>query len=240
MLHEEHWPTGLLGLVAGRLAQQTGRPAVLIAGKARQRRGQGELAARSWASTHKGSCRSVVGFDAHAALQDCTGLLIAHGGHAMAAGFTIRPEDVPAFRDAFREAWRRQVAAGDGPPPLNYDGELPLATISQRLVEQLERLAPFGQGNARPVLGCSGLTVVQARRMGGDGTHLDLQLGQGGAVLRCVAFGRGDLAERLARGAVVDVLLTPKLNRFRGRVSVEAELVDLRVASSGATLAAVD
>jgi single-stranded-DNA-specific exonuclease len=216
VLHGEHWPTGLLGLVAGRLVTQTGRPAVLIGGKP----GSDEC---------KGSCRSTVGFDAHAALRECDALLIAHGGHAMAAGFTVRPTDVPAFAAAFRAAWVGQCGEGTVAPPLDYDGEVLLATVSQRLVEQLERLAPFGQGNGRPVLGACGLQVVTTRRMGADGTHLDLQLSQGGATLRCVAFGRGDLAETLPRGATVDALFTPKLNRFRGRVSVEAELVDLRV-----------
>jgi len=224
VLHGEHWPTGILGLVAGRLVTQTGRPAVLIGLK-------------PGSEESKGSCRSTVGFDAHAALADCHELLISHGGHAMAAGFTIRAADVPAFAATFRESWLRQRGAKRGAPPLEYDGEVLLATVNQRLVEQLERLAPFGQGNGRPVLGASGLLVVQTRRMGADGSHLDLQLSQGAASLRCVAFGRGDLVDSLPRGATIDALFTPKLNRFRGRVSVEAELVDLRVANGGATMA---
>jgi single-stranded-DNA-specific exonuclease len=225
VLHDEHWPTGVLGLVAGRLVTQTGRPAVLIGGKP----GSDEC---------KGSCRSLAGFDAHAALGDCSALLLSHGGHAMAAGFTIRAEQVPAFAAAIREAWRRQRGAGTAAAPLEYDGEVLLATVSQRLVEQLERLAPFGQGNDRPVLGASGLLVVQTRRMGADGTHLDMQLAQGPTSLRCVGFGRGDLADSLPRGATVDALFTPKLNRFRGRVTVEAELVDLRVSAAAGAAAA--
>src|SRR5262249_2271030 len=100
--------------------------------------------------------------------------------------------------------------------------------ITGRLVEQLERLAPFGQGNARPVLGASGVTVLGARRMGADGTHVELQLGQGPGQLRLVAFGRGDLAESLPAGTRRDVRVAPRLNHCRGRTSVEAELVDVR------------
>jgi single-stranded-DNA-specific exonuclease len=217
VLHQEDWPTGLLGLVAGRLLQQTGRPAVLISGRT--------------AEESKGSGRSGEGFDLHAALQACREHLLTWGGHARAAGFSIRPAAVPAFREALRSAWRSQVGAGRPTAPLEYDGELPLAAVTPRLVGQLERLQPFGQGNGRPVLGAAGVTVLETRRMGADGTHLQLNLGQGPAALRVVAFGRGDLCERLPRGALLDVLLTPRLNRFRGRTSVEAELLDLRAAA---------
>jgi single-stranded-DNA-specific exonuclease len=220
LMQDDHWPSGLLGLVAGRLAQQTGRPAVLIAAR------PGEPAA-------KGSCRSVPGFDVHAALAACTAHLQSHGGHALAAGFTILPEHVSDFARAFRAEWLARLDQG-GPAPLEYDGELPLAAITLRLVEQLERLAPFGQGNARPVMGASGVTVLGTRRMGADGTTLELQLGQGPGTLRLVAFGRGDLAESLLPGTRLDVLFTPRISRFRGRPQVEAELLDLR----GGTLAA--
>ncbi len=215
VLYDDRWPGGLLGLTASRVAQQHGRPAVLIAG------GQGELC--------KGSCRSVPGFDVHATLEECSGHLQQHGGHAMAAGFSVRRQDIPAFRDAFTVAWRRHVRDSTGPAPIEFDGELPLAALNHGLLEQIERLQPFGQGNPRPVLGAMGVTLLDARRMGGDGTHLQLQLGQGPAAVRAVAFGRGDLADALPGGTLADVLFSPKLNRFRGRASVEVELVDLRL-----------
>src|SRR5262245_28639390 len=83
-----------------------------------------------------------------------------------------------------------------------------------------------------------GVTLLEARRMGGDGTHLQAHVGQGPTSLRAVAFGRGDLADGLPRGAIADVLFTPKLNRFRGRANVELELVDLRLAARLPHLAA--
>jgi len=220
VMHDDRWPAGLLGVAASRIAQQHGRPAVLISGR------NGEPC--------KGSCRSVPGFDLHAALAECSEHLQEHGGHAMAAGFSVRAADVPAFRRAFAGVWRRHL---DRPAPaaaLDYDGELPLAALTLSLVEQLERLAPFGEGNPRPVLGATAVTLLDARRMGGDGTHLQAQLAQGATSLRAVAFGRGDLADELPRGAVADVLFTPKINRFRGRANVELELVDLRLAAQPA------
>jgi single-stranded-DNA-specific exonuclease len=213
VLHDDAWNTGLLGLVAGRVAQQTGRPAALISGM------HGDPA--------KGSCRTVAGFDVHAALQACTEHLVSHGGHAAAAGFTIARREIEAFRARFAEAWRQHRARSDGAAPLEYDAELPLAALTPRLMGQLERLAPFGQGNARPVLGASDVEVHEARRMG-DGSHLQMQVGQGPAVLRAVAFGRGDLADALPAGTRADLLVMPRRNAFRGRVQTELEVVDLR------------
>ena len=219
VLHDDRWNTGLLGLVAGRLAGQIGKPAVLISAA------HGDPA--------KGSCRSVPGFDVHAALAACTEHLVSHGGHAMAAGFTIRRSAIPAFRAAFVEVWARHVQAGARRAPLEYDGELPLAALTPRILEQLERLAPFGQGNSRPVLGAMGVVVHEARRMG-DGSHLALSVGQGECTLRAVAFGKGDLADALPRGTSADLLFKPRRNSFRGQSTIELELVDLRPAGVSA------
>jgi single-stranded-DNA-specific exonuclease len=224
VLHDDRWATGLLGLVAGRVAQQTGRPAVLISGA------HGDPA--------KGSCRSVPGFDVHAALAQCSEHLESHGGHAAAAGFTIRGDRIAGFREAFVAAWHRQNENGHPTRVIEYDGELPLSALTPRLMQQLERLAPFGQGNQRPVLGAQGVTIREARRMG-DGSHLQMQVSDDSAVLRAVAFGRGDLADLLGDGSRVDLLFRPRRNTWRGRSSIELELVDLRPAAS-ATPAAED
>jgi single-stranded-DNA-specific exonuclease len=215
VLHDDAWNTGLLGLVAGRIAQQTGKPAALISGM------HGDPA--------KGSCRSIPGFDVHAALAACNRHLLAHGGHAAAAGFTIERRNIPAFRESFIRVWREHREHNTAALPVDYDAELPLAALTPRLMSQLERLAPFGQGNPRPVLGTSGVTVREARRMG-DGSHLQMQVGQGEAVLRAVAFGQGHLVEALPSGTRADLLVCPKRNAFRGKAQTELEVVDIRPA----------
>jgi single-stranded-DNA-specific exonuclease len=201
--------------VAGRIAQQTGKPAALISGM------HGDPA--------KGSCRSIPGFDVHAALAACNSHLLAHGGHAAAAGFTIERRNIPAFRESFIRVWREHRENNTAALPVDYDAELPLAALTPRLMSQLERLAPFGQGNPRPVLGASGVTVHEARRMG-DGSHLQMQVGQGEAVLRAVAFGQGHLVEALPSGTRADLLVCPKRNAFRGKAQTELEVVDIRPA----------
>lgn len=214
VLGDDGWSTGLLGLVAGRLSREFGVPAVLV----------------SWANGDpgKGSCRSVPGFDVHAALAACDELLEEHGGHAMAAGFSLRRERLPAFREALLERWARHREGGGALPVLDYESELPLAALTPRLIKQIDGLEPFGEGNRRPVLGTMGVRVEEVRRMGGDGTHLALQVTQGQQVRRVVAFGQGHRADGLERGALLDLLHTPRINRFRGREQVELQLVDLR------------
>jgi single-stranded-DNA-specific exonuclease len=215
ILHDDAWNTGLLGLVAGRIAQQTGRPAVLISGM------HGDPA--------KGSSRSIPGFDVHAALAGCERHLVTHGGHAAAAGFTIERRNIPAFRETFIRAWREHRGRDTGTAPVDYDAELPLAAMTPRLMDQFERLAPFGQGNPRPVLGASGVVVQEARRMG-DGSHLQMQVGQGEVQLRAVAFGQGHLVDVLPGGTRADLLVCPKRNTFRGQAQIELEVVDIRPA----------
>lgn len=219
VLASERWNTGLLGLVAGRLARHRGQPAVLVSSL------QGDPA--------KGSCRSVPGFDVHAALQSCSSLLHTHGGHAAAAGFSIETRQFPAFREAFLAAWRAQREGAGGPAPLQYEAEVPLAALTLPLLGLIEALEPFGKENPRPVLVTGGVRVREVRRMGSDGQHLALSVAQGEVVLRAVAFGQGGWIDCLAEGQSVDVIYTPRLNRFRGRTTVELELVSVRPARAG-------
>lgn len=212
----DHWNTGLLGLVAGRIARQRRLPAVLA----------------SWANGEpgKGSSRSVGGFDLHGALARCSQHLTEHGGHANAAGFSMERKNSEAFRQAFLDAWNSRGADDSNNDPLRIEGELPLVSLGLRFVQWIDQLEPFGEGNRRPVLASSGVELLLARRMGGDGTHLELQIGQGPVRMRAVAFGRGDLADQLQPGTLIDLVYHPKLNRWRGREQVELELLDVRSA----------
>lgn len=214
VLAGEGWNPGLLGLVSGRLARARGVPAVLVG-----LHDDGPC---------KGSTRSVAGFDARAALASCEAHLITFGGHAMAAGFAVQPEKIPELRAGYCAAWDAHRENAAELAPLEYEGDLPLVALTPGLVGGLDRLGPFGEGNRRPVMGALGVQVVGARRMGGDGSHLQLQLTQGNAALRGVAFSKGDLVDELPDGLSIDALYTPKINRFRGRSEVELELVDLR------------
>jgi len=212
------WHPGVIGIVAGRLAEKFHRPVVMI----------------SWDATGVkpgvGSARSVQGFNLHAALQACDAYLLGHGGHARAAGLRIEEGRLAAFRAAFCEIAAQEIGEEDRVARLHVDAEAPLSAFTLETVRQIERLEPFGEGNPRPLLCTSGVTLARPpRAMGKDGHHLDLQLVQHGVTLRAVAFGAGEDAEELANlGGPLDIAFRPSINTFRGRQSVELRLEDWR------------
>ncbi len=218
VLADHDWHPGVIGIVAGRLADRFHRPVVMI----------------SWDKTGLrpgvGSARSIPGFNLHAALAECGEFLIAHGGHAAAAGLKIEEQQVEGFRGAFCDVAASQISAEQRVAELFIDVEAPLSAFTLQTVQQIERLAPFGQGNARPLLCATGVTLSgPPKPIGASGHHLSLMLAQHGVTLRAVAFGGGDWADELAAvDGALDVAFRPVINNFRGRQSVELHLVDWR------------
>lgn len=218
VLADRGWHAGVIGIVAGRLAERWHRPVVMIARDEHQGR------------PAIGSVRSVPGFDVHAALVACRDHLVTCGGHAAAAGLRIEDGNIDAFRAAFVAEVDSRLPADLRRAQLSIDGETSLAGVTLDAVEQLERLAPFGQGNRRPVLCASGVTLAEPPRViGSGGRHLSLQVSQYGAKVRGVAFGAAEWLPHLpAPGQPFHVAFKPKINEFRGRRTAEMEVVDWR------------
>ncbi len=222
VLAEYGWHPGVIGIVAGRLAERFHRPVVLI----------------SWdkSSTRPGigSARSIPGFNLHAALQACSEHLLSHGGHAAAAGLKIAEDRLALFRTAFCAVAEREIALEQRVAELFIDVEAPLSVFTLQTVHQMERLAPFGHGNFRPLLCATGATLAgPPKTLGNSGHHLAMMLSQHGVTLRAVAFGCGDRREELtALDGPLDVAFRPVINHYRGRQSVELHLVDWRPTAS--------
>jgi len=231
VLASEDWHPGVIGIVAGRLAEQYARPALLIA----LTRGRGVLTEPPADSAGvplagHGSGRAVPGFPLHEALQECSDLLLSHGGHAAAAGFRIEPERIDEFRDRFCLLTARRFPTGMPPPQLVIDAEVPLSALTLGLMRDLDRLEPFGSANRRPLFLAGGLEVVgEPQKLGGGERHLGFRVRQGGTTLRCIAFGMGDrLDELLSDGGNCCLVFAPKINEWQGRRNVELEVVDLQ------------
>ncbi|GIW71280.1 MAG: hypothetical protein KatS3mg102_0822 [Planctomycetota bacterium] len=211
------WHPGVIGIVASRLVERYHRPAVLIA---LDEQGLG-----------RGSARSIPGVRLHAALARCEDLLLRHGGHAQAAGLEIRAERVEPFRrrlgEALAEELASALAAPDGPAPLQVDLELPLGTISETLVRELECLGPHGLANRPPLFSASGLRLAAPPRAVGGGEHLQLSLAQGGTVRRAIGFRLAGKLPELERGGALCAAFRPTLSRYGGGTRVELELADL-------------
>jgi len=218
VLADRGWHPGVIGIVAGRLADKFHRPVVMISwDKAGLRPGIG-------------SARSVPGFNLHAALAECGEFLLAHGGHAAAAGLKIEEHQLDGFRGAFCEVAATQISAAEREAELFVDVEAPFSAFTLQTAQQIERMAPFGQGNSRPLLCTTGVTLQgPPKPLGSSGRHLAMMLSQHGVTLRAVAFGGSDWGDELAAiDGPLDVAFRPVINDFRGRKTVELHLVDWR------------
>lgn len=213
------WHPGVVGIVAGRLAEKYHRPVVMIA--------LDQLGIKPGS----GSARSAGRFNLHAALAACADHLLSHGGHAAAAGLKVEESRVAAFRAVFCEYAASEIAPLDREAELQIDAEAPFSQLTLATVKQIEQLAPFGQGNPRPVLCASGVTLTEPpKKMGGGERHLSLKVKQHGATMRCVGFGHGEAADELSRiSGPLDLAYRPVINDYRGRQNVELHLVDWRV-----------
>ncbi len=207
------WPVGIIGLVAGRLADETGRPAIVGA----------DLGDRI-----RASCRSGPGVDLGATLAACADLLIRHGGHAGAAGFEILGVDWDRFGERFSEAIG-PATDPDPRTPLRIDVALPARSIDYTLVRDLDRLAPYGPGNPDPLVLVTGLTVSRVRAA--NGGHTQLVLRRDPDVLDGIAFARDDLPSILTEGERIDVVARLMSRTFGGFESLQLEVRD--VATSG-------
>lgn len=217
VLAHPDWHPGVVGIVCSRLVEKHARPAILM-----------QIDAAT--GLCKGSGRSVDGFNLHAALDACATMLNRYGGHDMAAGLALNAQNLEAFTHAFIEHTNARLASTDLVHRLRYDALADLAELTPRAVEQIERLAPFGQGNPRVRL------LVRARlngapdMMGASGNHIALRLTSPGAgVVRTVAWNWGEHAASIPPGALVEAVIEPKLSRWNGNTRVEPVLADLRV-----------
>jgi single-stranded-DNA-specific exonuclease len=207
------WHIGVVGIVASRVLSQFYRPTFIIGG-------EGE----AW----RGSGRSITGFDLAAALRECDDLLIKHGGHAMAAGVTIHPDKIDAFRARLNEIARCSLKLEDLQPPLRLDAEVQLKEISLATLAELDCLKPMGQGN--PSVQFFARAVTHSRplqRMGAEKQHVKMWVTDGGVTHECVWWGAGKAS--MPEGKF-DLAFAPQVNEFNGRTTVQLKVLDWRPA----------
>ena len=220
VLAGDHWHQGVVGIVASRLAERFACPCFMIC----LDQGMG-----------KGSCRSWGGINLFQLLSQCQDLLEGFGGHALAAGFTVREENLPALERRLR---RLVLECREGEEPvsqLEVDGVVLPQELTVEAVEALDALEPCGAGNPRPVLVLTGAHVISAAQVG-RGRHLKLRLEGRGVPLDAIFFSVDGSELGLTPGCRVDVAFYPQINDFRGVRSVQLQVVDLRHAMTRAQL----
>lgn len=215
------WHPGVIGIVAGRLTEKFNRPVIVIA------------LDKLGIKPGTGSARSVAGLELHRALEACSHHLVGHGGHAAAAGLKIDERKLDDFRADFCEYVAAELRTASRTAELIIDAEVPISALTLEALNQMEKLAPFGQANPRPTFCAVGLTLDEPpKKIGGGARHLSLKLSQHRNSIRAVSFGNADWAEELERvDGPIDVAFRPVVNEFRGRRNVELQVVDWRVST---------
>lgn len=214
LLWSDTWHPGVIGIVASRLVERYQRPAVLVALDGERGRGSG---------------RSLPHLDLTRLLDDCSDLLITHGGHAFAAGLSVSREHLPELRERFERLVRERSRAEHFQPRLLLDTEIRADECDLALVDALERLAPHGLDNPEPLFQLAGVMPREVREVG-DGRHLRVRL-PGAEDRTAIGFGLGPQASEMRAAGPVDLAFMPTRNEWRGTTEVQLKLKSWRPAA---------
>jgi single-stranded-DNA-specific exonuclease len=219
VLGDPDWPMGIVGLVAGRIAERYARPTFIACLDPVEA---------------KGSARSAGGVHIVRALDGAAPALLRYGGHAAAAGFSLEASRFDEFRDLVTAAVGEQNAGVERRRDFTVDCEISGIDVTPELCDALEQLQPCGQGNPEPLLSVRGARVLGASTFGSERQHIRVALATGGGIVEAIAFNKPELAERLGdylpRGRIVDACFGLDQDTFQGLVRVRARLRDLRPA----------
>ncbi len=221
VLHSPHWHSGVIGPVANRLAEQYQRPVVMLTGDG---------------AILRGSARSIAGVDITTAIKRCNDYILGVGGHPGAAGLSLPAKNLNVFRRALSDAVNAVRDRSVTPDELLIDAALPLDQITLDLAQEVERLAPFGEGNPPVIFAARAVTIEHTRTFGRKGEHREVTLADRAGNTQRLIWWRGaeiDLPETL-----LDVAFTIKTSNFRGDTALAIEWVDFREAEIPADLVA--
>jgi single-stranded-DNA-specific exonuclease len=208
---QDLWHVGVVGIVASRVLQQFYRPTIIVG---------------SDGVCFRGSGRSIQGFDLAAALRECGDLLLRHGGHAMAAGVSLSPQNLEAFRSRLNEVARTRLKAEDLQRVLRIDCEATLGDLTLAHAAACEKIEPCGQGN--PLLHFFARNLTQQKpfmRMGAEKQHVKMWVTDGKTTHEAVWWGAGK--EPLPEGRF-DLAFVPEINEYNGRKTVQLKVLDWR------------
>ena len=219
VLYSPDWHKGVIGIVASRVMETYYRPTVMLT------ESQGMVT---------GSARSVSGFDVHAAITACADLLDRFGGHKHAAGLTLKPENVDAFKARFEEEVNQHITSEQMIPRVKVDAPLDLSEVTPKFFRILDQLAPFGPGNMRPLFLTENLRDGGWASIVGD-NHLRMNVSQQGhpTKFNAIAFRQGRHHPKIARKHPFDMVYSIEPNEWQGRVTMQLNVKDIRLQDEG-------
>lgn len=214
VLAKEGWHPGVLGIVAGRLLEELGQPVIALGISDGQA---------------KGSARSPEFFDLFSALNPHRDLFVAFGGHSGAAGMTLEVDQLPNLEQVLVDFVAQTELDMTQKPTLALAADLHLPDLSLDTIKSLDKLAPFGMDNPKPVFRISQSKVTQSRTMGQGGSHLKLRIQEADSHYDVVAFGRGSLMQEFQQASGLELAVTLSVNRWNGATTLQLMLEDARV-----------
>ncbi|WP_243547110.1 single-stranded-DNA-specific exonuclease RecJ [Pseudodesulfovibrio tunisiensis] len=216
VLFAEHWHPGIIGIVASRVVEKHYKPTLMLCAP---ENGNGLI---------KGSGRSISEFDLFGGLNAVSDLLAGFGGHKLAAGLSMEPDNLEALRDAFDKAVTDEIGPHPLTPTLKLDRELPFSLIDNTLLRELELLQPFGMGNPEPVFASAPVKVAEYRVFGREREHLKLVLADAetGARLPAKLWRMAGELPSDVLGETMRFAFTPKIDRYNGIPSIDLRIRD--------------
>jgi len=205
------WSPGILGLIASRLVEEFYRPAVAVSGSQ---------------EIYRASARSIPNFNMIEAFKKCDEIFEKYGGHSMAAGFTIKGEKLRQFREKLTVLAETDVTEESFGSVLDIEQEISPTWLNHESISFLNSLEPFGQGNPTPIFLSRGMSVLGAKTVGKDKTHLKLTLEKNDYVYDAIAFRQGQ-SLNAARG-IVDIAYTAGMNYWNGKETVQLTVQDFK------------
>jgi single-stranded-DNA-specific exonuclease len=214
VLSDSSWHSGVVGIVAARLVDKFFRPAIMI---------------NSSLSPAQGSARSIPGFDILAGISACSKHLVTFGGHKLAAGVTIQPENIQKFADALENYAQDHLPEECCTPKLTIDALVSLSEFNYESVSELQLLGPFGQGNPEPLFATKAVRLCSPpRRVGTNADHLQLAVTDYTNSIRCIGFRFGHLEKKLLEQDIFNIAYHASIDSFNGNSSIQLVIEDIQ------------
>ena len=213
----EHWPVGILGLVAGKICEEFSKPTIIL---------------QKQEEEFVGSLRSVAEVNIMEVLTECKDLLNRFGGHAQAAGVTISKENIEKFYERFSKLVSEKMESVEVVTSIDVDMEMTAEDLSWELAAELKKMEPFGQGNPEPVFLMKDMPVSETRIVGNGTKHLKLALrpnGNSPKIFDAIGFCMGEKCSNIKVGDKIDIVFNLKEDEWNGNRKIQLKLVDLKL-----------
>lgn len=215
--HDENWPVGILGLIAGRIAEEFQKPTIIL---------------QKQAGEYVGSLRSIPEVNIVETLGECEDLVIKFGGHSQAAGVRVAAANIEKFYERLSESVESKLKGKEIAPKIEIDLELEAKDINWELVAQIKKMEPFGEGNEEPVFLLKNMIADGLRIVGNGNKHLKLVLRDGGGspkIFGAIGFGMGEKFPNLKIGDKIEVVCNIQEDEWNGNKKIQLNLIDLKL-----------